>query len=395
MKINSIRDVKNLAGKRVLVRVDFNVPIKNGQVLDDYKMRKNLPTIKYLIDKKAKLILMSHLGMLSPTDPPQSLRPVAKHLEKLLKQPVKFVPFKLGTNPELKLIDLKNGEVAVLENVRYAPDEKTNTGIFAKELAKQADYYVLDGFASAHRNSTSVAGVAKYLPAFGGLLITEEIAGLSKVMEKPNQPLVVLIGGAKAETKISVVKNLLPKADYILVSGGFFNTYLWAKGFKVGGSLIQKEFKTEILKYAQSKKLILPVDLVVGRADGSAARVVPINADFKITDSKLAIYDIGPATVQLFAEYIKQAATLIWNGAMGRFEVHPYEYGTFSLARLFAARSKGKAFGVCGGGETVQVVEKLKVADQIDLVSTGGGAMLEFLGGKKLPGFLALSKKAK
>lgn len=392
MALRTLKQLKNPKGKCVLVRVDFNVPIKNGRVLDDYKMRKNLPTIKYLIKKGARLILMSHLGMLKPTDPPQSLKPVGEHLEKLLRKKVSFIPFKLGTNPTFKPLALKNGEVALLENVRYAPDEKTNTGIFANSLSKLADIFVHDGFASAHRDSTSSSGVAKYLRAYAGFLVEDEINGLSRVLTQPKKSLVVIVGGAKAETKIPVIKNLLPKADFILVSGSFFNTYLWARGFKVGGSMIQKEFKAEVLKYAKSKKIILPIDLVVGRADGTHAEIIPINSKFAIKDPKVAIFDIGPATVQLFAEYIKLAKTLIWNGAMGRFEVHPYEYGTYALTRLFAARSKGKAFGVVGGGETVQVFEKLGVAKDVDLVSTGGGAMLEFLGGKKLPGVAAVTK---
>jgi phosphoglycerate kinase len=212
-------------------------------------------------------------------------------------------------------------------------------------------------------------------------------------MLKPKRPLVVILGGAKAETKIPVIEHFLSKANYILVSGGVFNTYLLAKGYKVGCSIVDPEYKKAILKYAKTGKLIFPVDMVVGKLDGSEAELVPFTKKFAVKNKQKAICDIGPATIQLFTEFIKKAQTLIWNGAMGKFEVHPYEYGTYSLTHLFAARSKGKAFGVCGGGETVQVFQKLGVAEQVDLVSTGGGAMLEFLSGKKLPGIAALHAK--
>ena len=396
MKIQPVKQIKNLSGKRVLLRVDFNVPIKNGRVLDDFKIQKTLPTIKYLIEKRAKVILISHLGRPKGVDKKLSLKPVAEHLEKALKQSVKF--FKAERLEDYKRIkatieQLSNGTVALLENVRFVPGEEDNDPKVAKALASLADLFVLDGFAVAHRDSASVSGVAKLLPSYAGLLLFEELSVLYKARKNPKPPLVVILGGAKVETKIPVMREFLSKADFILVGGEIANTYWWAKGKKVGGSLVGKKFKRAVLTYCANKKVILPVDVVVGKQDGTQARVMPVNSKFQIRDSKLAVYDVGPATVRLFAEYIKMASTLIWNGAMGKFETHPYGYGTYAVADLFAARSRGHAFGITGGGETVQILQKRGILESVDLVSTGGGAMLEFLGGKELPGVKALQGK--
>jgi phosphoglycerate kinase len=241
--------------------------------------------------------------------------------------------------------------------------------------------------------------VAKYLPSYAGLLLEKEIVGLSKAIVKPKKPFMLVLGGAKMETKIPVLKNLLPKVDHVLIGGGLFNTYLWAKGYKVGASLIDKEYKKEALKLLGNKKVVLPVDVVTGREDGSGEKVMQIancklqNNNSEICNLKSAIFDIGPRTIGLYAQYIKKAQTLVWNGAMGYFEQKPYDVGTMSIARLVASRAKGKAFGIIGGGETLQAMEMVKMTEFVDLVSTGGGAMLEFLGGKKLPGVKAVSKK--
>ena len=222
--------------------------------------------------------------------------------------------------------------------------------------------------------------------------MSDEIAGLTKVLAKPIKPLVVILGGAKMETKIPVLENLLPKSTQILLGGGIANTYLWAKGYKVGKSLIDKKFKTSILKFCESKKVILPTDYVIGALDGKKHQVLDFNRKFKVVGN-WGIMDIGPKTVQLYARHIKSAQTLIWNGAMGYFEQPPFQFGTNSIARLVASRSKGRAFGVCGGGETVEILQKLNLMSDIDLVSTGGGAMLEFLAGKNLPGVDAVRDK--
>lgn len=395
MDITSIKTVQNLRGKRVLVRADFNVPVKGGKVLEPFKIQKSLPTIQYLMKKGARVILMSHLGRPKGYDKKLSLKPVQTELQKLLKTNVRLLPIKKTDDfrrAALVIEQSNNGAITLLDNVRFLPGEEANDKEVAKALASLADIFVLDGFAVAHRDSASVSGVARVLPSYAGLLLFEEISVLSSVMEKPKRPLVVILGGAKVETKIPVLKHLLPKADYVLVSGGIANTYWWARGSDLGASLIGKEFKKEVLAYCSKKKAILPVDMVVGTPDGKRSTVISTTEKFKMPAKDMVIRDIGPATVELFSSYMKKAKTLVWNGAMGVFEVSPYEKGTHAISRLFAAQSRGKALGVCGGGETVQVFQKLGILDDIDLVSTGGGAMLEFLSGKKLPGIEALRK---
>ncbi len=383
MQIKSVSNLKNLKNVRVLVRVDFNVPIKKGKVLDDFKIVQSIPTIKYLLRKGARVILVSHLGRPVGTDRKLSLRPLVKTLQKLLGIEVCFTHWsKFDTN--------KFCRVTLLENIRFDKGEEANDIKFAKALSGLADLFVLDGFAVAHRDSASVSGLTKYLPAYAGLLLTQEISGLIKIISKPHKPLVVVLGGAKMETKIPVLKNLLAKADHVLVGGGIVNTYLWGKGYKIGDSLIDKDYKKEALSYGANKKIVLPIDFVVGPANGRKAKVM--STDELSLAKKCGIYDIGPRTVRLFSEYIKKANTIVWNGALGRFEQSPYYHGTYAIARIIAARSKGRAFGVCGGGETVEVLQKLKLMDDIDLVSTGGGAMLEFLSGKKLPGIKNIIK---
>jgi len=386
MKIKTIKQVKNLKDKKVLVRCDFNVPIKGGKVADAFKIEKSFPTIEYLLKKKAHVILLSHLGRPDgKVVKGLSLKPVKNYLEKKLKKKIKL--HNLNKLSSLKIKD----NISMLENTRFSPDEKKNTGSFAKELASLADIYVVECFAVAHRPSASVIGIAKYLPAYGGLLLQKEIEGLGKVLKKPKKPFVVVLGGAKVETKIPVMKNLLKKANHILIGGGIVNTYLLAKGYYVGNSLVDKNFRKEALRYGNKRKVIIPVDVIIGDKKGKKYEVVKIGRTFKVKRGQ-AIFDIGPETIKLYAKHIKKAQTLVWNGAMGYFEQHPYQYGTNSIAQLLASRAKGKAYGVCGGGETVEVLKKLKIMDDIDLVSTGGGAMLEFLAGKKLPGIKILKK---
>jgi phosphoglycerate kinase len=416
MKIRKLTDIKNFKNKRVLVRVDFNVPVKDGKVEDDYKIIKSLPTIKYLLKQHAKIILVSHLGRPKGEDKSLNLAPVAKVLGEMLGIFIPVIPAEAGIQcldsrlptGQAGLHGNDNGSVALLENIRFYPEEEKNEKRFAKQLSQLADIFVLDGFAVAHRDAASVSGVAKFLPSYAGLLLTQEIEGLSKVTDKPKKPLVAIIGGIKMETKIPVIKQLLKKADYILVGGGIANTYLWAKGYDVGASLIDKDYKKEALAFGKNKKIIMPVDVVVGNKDGRGARIVNCHCEESKTTKQShgssakqgdcfaslamteAIYDVGPKTVQLFAKYVKQANTLVWNGALGYFERSPYHHGTYAIARLFAARSRGQAFGVSGGGETVQILQKLGIIDDVDLVSTGGGAMLEYLSGKKLPGVKAI-----
>lgn len=402
MKIRLITDIKNLKDKRVLVRADFNVSVKNGKVVDNFRLKKALPTIKYLLDKGAKIILVSHLGRPTPGkfDKKLSLEPIAKELSRLLKRRVTFisdvqrisgkdsVSFKILS----EIYKASEHHVTILENIRFIKGEEENDLVVAKKLASTADLFVMDGFAVAHRDCSSVTGVAEFLPAYGGLLVGEEVQGLDRAILKPKKPLVVVLGGAKCETKIPVLKNLLPRATNILVGGGIANTFLWAKGYNVGNSLVDKNYRAEILKICSNKKVITPIDVVVGDIKGKNTTAVAINSKFKVANKKLGIYDIGPQTVNLFSKFIRNANTLIINGALGYFEVKPYHHGTFALSCLVANRSKGKAFGVAGGGETVEVLDKLEVMNNMDLVSTGGGAMLEYLSGKKLPGLQILKK---
>ncbi|MDD2656630.1 MAG: phosphoglycerate kinase [Patescibacteria group bacterium] len=394
--MKTINKLKNLSGKIVLLRVDYNVPLKKGEILDDEKIVKSLPTIRTLQAKKAKIIIVTHLGR--PEGKIVSdlkIDPVAVHLGELLKQKIvkldsKNWDKKSGDKMRLEMLTtidaMRPGEVAMLENIRFSKDEEENKGTLAQELANLADIFVLDGFAVAHRGDASVVGVAKYLPSYAGLLMESEVKALTKVLKSPKKPFVAIIGGVKAETKIPVIKNLLKKSNYILIGGGIVNTYLYSKGFKIGSSVVDKKYAKEILEYCKSKKVIKPLDVVVGDIKGKKYWVKDLDKNFKITDKNLAIYDIGPKTIQEYAKYIKKAKTIVWNGAMGYFEQHPYENATYSIARLVATRSKGSAFGVVGGGETLLSLEAVKMSEYVDHISTGGGAMLEFLSGKKLPG---------
>lgn len=392
MKFQTIREIGELSNKRVLVRVDFNVPIKKGNVVDDFRIRKSLPTIEYLIKKNAKIILLSHLGRPKGKIIPElRLTAPAKRLSELLNKKIKKLQISTGEEVVREINKMNSADILLLENIQFEPGEIVKDEKLSKELASYGDYFVNECFAQSHRDYASISKIVQYLPSYAGLLLAEEIEGLFRVLLNPKKPLVVVLGGAKMETKIPVLKNLLSKASQVLLGGGLINTYLWANGYKVGKSLIDKNFKKEILEYCKNKKVILPVDFVVGSLDGKEHQVANFDKKFKVADD-LGILDIGPRTIQLYSRYIKKSQTIVWNGAMGYFEQHPYEYGTNGVARLVASRSKGKTFGVCGGGETVEVLRKLNLIDDVDLVSTGGGAMLEFLSGKKLPGIEALKK---
>jgi phosphoglycerate kinase len=398
MSLPLITDVKSLAGKTVLVRSDFNVPIKDGKVVDDFKIVKGLKTIRYLIKREARIVIVSHLGRPEGVDPKLTLQPVRNYLERVLEKKIDFFvqnPGAVDYWDALKdCVKRKtDGDVILLENIRFFKEEEQCDILFAKRLAGVADYFVLDGFGVSHRSAASVVAVGKYLPHFSGLLLADEIDGLEQVTKSPACPLVVVIGGAKMETKIPILKKIIPLADAVLVGGGIANTYWWAQGRAMGGSLIDADFKQEALLYGGKKKIVLPVDVVVGPKNGRGARVMPVGPDFQIIDPGLGVYDVGPRTVALFATYLKSARTILWNGALGYFEQPPYHFGTHAIARAIAHQSKGKTFGVCGGGETVEILQKLDLLEDIDLVSTGGGAMLEFLSGKKLPGIEALRKK--
>lgn len=391
MKTKSLAELKNIFGKKVLLRLDCNVPLRGKKIVDDFKILQSLPTLKFLISAGAKVIVVSHLGRPKSVDSKLSLRPIKNHLEKLLRRQISFFPLKNIEQPEF-FDKIKPGAVAMLENIRFLPGEENNDPRIAKQLASIADVFVLDGFAVAHRDSASVSGVAKYLPSYAGLLLAKEVSALSGVMSSPKRPLVLILGGAKSETKIPVLQHFLSKADFILLGGTIAAEYIASKskGMPFAPSL----FKTILKKISGSRHatVILPVDVVVGDAAGKNTELMAVEQYLQQPKSRRAkaIFDVGPATTQLYSAYIKKAATIVWNGAMGKFEVPDYSHATLAIAHLVAARSSSRAYGIVGGGETVEIIRSLGLLEDIDLVSTGGGAMLEFLSGKNLPGVMAV-----
>lgn len=393
MFISSLKSAKNIKGKHVLLRVDFNVPIKKNKVEDVARLKASLPTLEYLRKKGSKVILVTHLGR--PEGKPVAsltLAPVAKKLAQLWGVKVKFLSEVTGPKVTTAVQKMKNGEVIMFENVRFDVGEEKNDPSFARELASLADLFVLDGFAVAHRAAASVSGVAKYVPSFSGLLLQKEIEQLNTILHKPKHPYIAIIGGAKIETKLPVVKNVLKTADKVLLGGAIVNTFWSNQGYGVGASLVDEGVEKKSLKALCHKKVVLPVDVIVGDKQGKKIRVVEIQKKpHQICLANEAILDIGPETLAIFVNILQKAKTVVWNGAMGYFEVPAYATGTFELARSIAAQKR--ACTLLGGGETLLVMEKLKLPAKNYFVSTGGGAMLEYLSGKKLPGILAVQKK--
>ena len=382
----TIRDI-DLAGKRVLVRVDFNVPIKNGAVSDDIRIRESIPTIRYLLDQRAAIVLCSHLGRPKGVTPELSLQPVADHLGKLLGRPVAFVAETIGPKAQAAAAALKPGEVLVLENTRFYDQETKNEPGFSKELASLAEVYVNDAFGSAHRAHASTEGVAHFLPAVAGFLMEKELEYLGKAMSDPEHPFIAILGGAKVLDKIEVVHSLLSRADRLLVGGGMANTFLASQGLFMGDSLVEKEAletASGLLQQA-GERIQLPMDAVIAEAmtAESERRVVPV----KSVPAGWRILDIGPETVEAFRKSLQGARLVVWNGPMGVFEIAPFAEGTTAIARALAGL---KATTIVGGGDSAAAVAQAGVADRISHVSTGGGASLEFLEGKTLPGVAAL-----
>ncbi|MBD3310968.1 MAG: phosphoglycerate kinase [Candidatus Magasanikbacteria bacterium] len=398
--MKTIKQVKNLKGKLVLLRVDYNVPLEKAEVKSDMKLRASIPTIEYLIEKKAKIILITHLGR--PGGKVVSglkVDPVMHRLSKLLgKKIIKLETrdWRLGDKKKIDLLkqieNMKNGSVSMMENIRFCPDEKNNKGVLAQELANLADIFVLDGFAVAHRDSASVAGVAKIIPAYAGLLLSKEVRNLKKVMIMPKKPYVLILGGIKVETKIPLVEKMKSSVNHILIGGGLANTYFKAKGYDLGESLVDVKYLKKALRCCSHKKILVPVDVVVGKKNGRKFHVVQIkNKRHRICKKGEAIFDIGPETIKKYRNIIKKARTLVWNGAMGYFEQKPYDVGTLTIARSIADRSSLKSvFALVGGGETILSLKEAGCLEKIDFVSTGGGAMLEYLSGKELPGISSL-----
>ena len=393
----SVEDI-NVTGKRVLVRCDFNVPMEDGRITDDNRIVGALPTIKYLLAHNARVILCSHMGRpKGEFNPKYTLAPVAKRLSELLGKDVTLAADVVGPDAQAKAAALKDGEVLLLENVRYHKEEEKNDPAFAKQLASLAEIYVNDAFGTAHRAHASTAGVADYLPAVCGYLIEKEISVMGGALNNPTRPFVAILGGAKVADKLKVIENLLTKVDTLIIGGGMAYTFLAAQGKGIGTSLYDAEkldYCKDMLKKAEEKgvKLLLPVDTVVASAfpDPIDAPVeTEIVCSSAIPADKMGL-DIGPKTRELFAEAAKTAKTVIWNGPMGVFENDALAKGTIAVA---AALAESDATTIVGGGDSAAAVEKLGFADKITHISTGGGASLEFLEGLELPGIACLNDK--
>ena len=386
----------DVAGKRVIVRADLNVPIKNGKVTDATRLERVVPGLKALSDRGAKVIVISHFGRPKGVDPELSLRPVAQTLQDLLGRPVKFGEDSIGAAAEAAVQSLSNGDIAVLENLRFHKGEEKNDPEFASALAKLGDVFVGDAFSCAHRAHASTEGITHHLPSYAGPLLKEEINALRTALEKPQRPTAALVGGAKVSTKIPVLTNLVAKVDKLIIGGGMANTFLQAAGTNVGKSLAEPEFAEtarEILAKAKEKgcEIILPVDAVIAREfkEGAASEVVAIDD----VPADAMILDVGPKSVAHVTDMLAGTKTLLWNGPMGAFEIAPFGEGTFAVARAAASLTKaGKLVSVAGGGDTVAALNAANVTDEFTYVSTAGGAFLEWLEGRELPGIAALAR---
>ena len=386
----TIKDI-DVHGKKVLVRVDFNVPIKDGVIGDDTRIQAALPTIRYLIDHGAAVILMSHLGRpKGKVDPAFSLAPVASHLGGLLGKPVAFADDCIGQSAVQASAALKPGDVLLLENTRFYNGDEKNDPEMAQKLASLADIFVNDAFGSAHRAHASTEGVAKYLPAVAGLLMEKEIQYLGEAIRDPERPFVAILGGAKISDKIGVIRNLLGKADHILIGGAMANTFFKALNYDVADSLAEPDAMATAAEMisAGGSKIVLPVDLVIADAFDASAQSKEIMVGN--VPAGWRILDIGPKTVQVYSDLIKTAKTVVWNGPMGVFEFDKFAQGTYGIAKAVA---ESDAVSIIGGGESVAAIQQSGLADKITHISTGGGASLEMLEGITLPGLAALQDK--
>ncbi len=390
MNKKTVRDI-DLKGKRVLMRVDFNVPMADGKVTDDKRIKASLPTIKYILEQGASLLLMSHLGRpKGGFDPEFSLKAAAEVLSGLLDVPVKMAPDCIGPEVEAMAKAIKPGEVIMLENTRFHPEEEKNDMDLARKMAALGDIFVNDAFGSAHRAHSSTEGVAHFLPAVSGFLMEQELEYLGRAIANPEHPYIAILGGAKISDKILVVSTLLSKCDKLIIGGGMANTFLAAKSFNMQSSLVEAgSINTAKDILAKSgKAIILPVDAVI--ADKFEAEANSKVVDVDKIPAGWRMMDVGPRTLDLYKENLKGAKLIVWNGPVGVFEMPKFAEGTFALARLLA---ESGAVTVIGGGDSASAVKKAGVAKQMTHVSTGGGASLEFLEGKELPGVAALLNK--
>ena len=389
----SVRDV-DVSGKKVFVRVDFNVPLENGAITDDTRIRETVPTIQYLIERGAKVILASHLGRpKGQVVEEMRLTPVATRLSELLGKPVAKADEAVGPAVQAKVDELQNGDVLLLENVRFYPGEEKNDPELAKQFAALADLYVNDAFGAAHRAHASTEGIAHHLPAVSGLLMEKELAVLGKALFNPDRPFTAIVGGAKVKDKIDVINKLLEIADNVIIGGGLSYTFLKAQGYEIGKSLVDNEKIDVALGFLAKAKergvnFLMPVDIVVTDDFSPTANTKIVGIDSIPADWEGI--DIGPKTREMYAETIKNSKLVVWNGPMGVFEIEPFSHGTRAVAEACATTS---AYTVIGGGDSAAAVEKFGLADKMDHISTGGGASLEFMEGKALPGVVALNDK--
>jgi phosphoglycerate kinase len=393
MNKKTIRDV-DVRGKRVFCRVDFNVPMEDGRITDDTRIRAALPTIRYLTEQGAKVILASHLGRPKGRVVEElRLAPVAKRLAELLEKPVDYVKETVGEEVERRVAALNEGDVLLLENVRFEPGEEKNDPELARAFAQLADLYVNDAFGAAHRAHASTAGIAEHLPAVAGFLMQKELETLGRALEAPERPFTAIIGGAKVRDKIGVIENLLEKVDNLLIGGGLSYTFVKAQGYEIGKSLLEEDkldLARSFMEKAKAKgvRLLLPVDVVVADrfAPDALAETVAIDA----IPADMEAMDIGPKTRELFAEVVKSSRLVIWNGPMGVFEFDRFAHGTNSVAQALV---DSDALTIVGGGDSAAAIEKAGLADRVSHVSTGGGASLEMMEGKALPGVVALDDR--
>ncbi len=381
MKLRSIKDIENLKGKKVLVRVDFNVPLVNGRVRDDFRIQKALPTIQYLQKKGAKIILISHLG----SDGNESLLPIAKHLQKQI--PLTFSKDILGKNVEDSIAALKNGEVLLLENLRHEAGELENSAAFAKKLSSYGEVFINDAFSVSHRKQASIVGIPKYLPSYAGLQLKEEVEKLSLAFS-PKHPFLVILGGAKFETKLPLIKRYLKTADHVFVTGALVNEFFEEEGLEVGKSLVDKK-NFHLLPLLKNEKLLLPPDVIVTNPKTGVTR---ITTPSQVVSNEM-IADIGSRSLELLESLIKESKMVLWNGPTGNYE-NGFDKATIALLKVLSSDAvRRRTFSIIGGGDTVALVSKKKLENKLGFVSTGGGATLDFLADETLPGLKPLQVK--